>query len=58
MNAGCSRFISVAVTDKRLWVRALCLIRGRPIPKVTRDYIVTMDPSGRVRMSECWFGDS
>ena len=38
--------ITMAVPDRSRWVRLACLLRGRPVPKVLRDFVVVEGPRG------------
>lgn len=46
----------MAVPDTRPWVRLLCFIRRRPVPRVTRDYVVMRGTEGRLELTEIEFG--
>jgi hypothetical protein len=50
------RLVSLRRPDDRRWVRLLALIRRRPVPLVTRDYLVTERGDGRRELTEIEFG--
>ncbi len=50
------RLVSLRKPDDRRWVRLIAMIRRRPVPLVTRDYIVTEHVDGRRELTEIEFG--
>ena len=51
------RFVTLAVPDRRVWVRIVAFLRRRPVPTVIRDYMVTRNARGEEQLTEIWFGD-